>query len=96
MAAFLLDRSVWTFGMFVENMVSRFSHASKETGRKGKTKAPTEHEVREYRRALIDQTVYSRKRARPPRRRLSSLAGGKNPNAGRKIVQRLGGPVAVE
>lgn len=55
LAALMLDKSVRMFGAFVDAETSRFANASKETGgSKKKIIRPTEQEVTDYNRALID------------------------------------------
>ena len=55
MAALMLDRSVRMFGSFVDAETSRFAHATKETGgSKKKIIRPSEQEITDYNRALID------------------------------------------
>lgn len=108
-AAYILNRAVWLFGSFVERETDRYRYFTKESdtsssGRKGsrtpkKQDRRTQAEVVEYRRALIEQTPFSMKRAK--RSKKMSLAdfarrGGAGTGGGRKIVQKPGGRYQVE
>lgn len=89
MAAYVLDRAVWLFGGFVENEVSRFAHAQRDGAKKNEKISPKPEEIAEYRRALIEQTPYSkqnvaRAKARQRRRTPRAMERRERPRGGAK------------
>lgn len=104
-AAFILDRSAWIVGSFIENSVERFRMASISGSKKGESKTPDEYEVAEYRRAMVDGTAYLESNVRKMRLRSkggrSKLRNAKDMVSGgfakgTVLKQSLGGKIEVE
>lgn len=97
--AYVLNRCAWRWGTFIENETTRFRYASKPGTSKDKQSSPTDNEVDEYRRALIEGTPYRKASIRKKKQRSLADIGrrsGKPTALGRKIVQEPGGRMRVE